>query len=328
MVCADRNIGFHDNHSVAYCLIGYVCAYLRYYHPYEFITSYLNNAANSDDIMSGTELARVYGIGMSPPRWGLSSDRYIYNKEKSVIAKGLESIKFLNANIAKEMYEISKETKFEFFVDLLLRLKTTSLDSRQLNILILTDFFAEFGKSAELLRITQWFTYLKSGDAKQIKKGKSDDEEVESIIGQYATDRNAKGDILKSYTITDMHGLLVAGEKKIRDLSLPDLDLKLKMEAQREYLGYVDLTTGKAEDRFRLYVEEIAPMKDKNTGKPWCYRMSARSIGTGRTTRLSIKPNAYSETPIKAGDVIDTRPEDYYKNSKGYWYLVMYEKAI
>lgn len=318
---------FGRNHSIAYCLIGYVCAYLRYYHPYEFITSYLNNAANSEDITNGTELARVYGISMSQPRWGLSSDEYIYNKEKSVIAKGLESIKYLNSTVAKEMFRLSKETKFEFFVDLLLALKTTSLDARQLNILILTDFFAEFGNSAELSRISEWFDFLKAGEAKQIKK-EGLAEEISSLLSMYATDTNSKGAVLKSYTITDMHELLIAGENKIRSLNLPDLDLRLKMEAQREYLGYVDLTSGREEDKLRLYIEDISPLKDKGTGKPWCYRLTAKSIGTGKTARLSVKPHVYNETPIKAGDIIDTAKENYYKNKSDYWYLLMYDKVI
>ena len=40
---------FGYNHSIAYCLLGYLCGYYRYYHPLEFITSYLNNAANDND---------------------------------------------------------------------------------------------------------------------------------------------------------------------------------------------------------------------------------------------------------------------------------------
>ena len=32
---------FGYNHSIAYCLLGYLCAYYRYYHPIEFITSFL-----------------------------------------------------------------------------------------------------------------------------------------------------------------------------------------------------------------------------------------------------------------------------------------------
>ena len=77
-------------------MIGYLCAYLRYYYPYEFITAYLNNADNEDDIKNGNELATLYGIKIIPPKFGISKDEYVFNKEKKVIAKGLSSVKYMN----------------------------------------------------------------------------------------------------------------------------------------------------------------------------------------------------------------------------------------
>lgn len=44
---------FGYNHSIAYCMVGYLCAYLRYYHTPYFIMAYLNNAQNEDDIVGG-----------------------------------------------------------------------------------------------------------------------------------------------------------------------------------------------------------------------------------------------------------------------------------
>ena len=35
---------FGYNHSIAYCLLGYLCGYFRFYHPGEYITAFLNNA--------------------------------------------------------------------------------------------------------------------------------------------------------------------------------------------------------------------------------------------------------------------------------------------
>ena len=67
-----ENIGLNDNHSIAYCLLGYLCAYYRYYYPSEYITAYLNNAANDDDIANGTALAMSKGISIKPPRFGHS----------------------------------------------------------------------------------------------------------------------------------------------------------------------------------------------------------------------------------------------------------------
>lgn len=66
---------FGYNHSIGYCMIGYLCAYLRYYYPAEFITAYLNNANNEDDIKNGSALAELYGIQIVPPRYGISKDK-------------------------------------------------------------------------------------------------------------------------------------------------------------------------------------------------------------------------------------------------------------
>ena len=75
-------------------MIGYLCAYLRYYYPLEFITAYLNNAQNQDDINDGTELARLKNIKIKPIKFGYSRLNYYPDKEtNSHIYKGLSSIK-------------------------------------------------------------------------------------------------------------------------------------------------------------------------------------------------------------------------------------------
>lgn len=43
--------------------------------------------------------------------------------------------------------------------------------------------------------------------------------------------------------ITDIGGLLVACEKAVKSLNLPDVDLKNKIQTQLELMGYIDLTT-------------------------------------------------------------------------------------
>ena len=86
---------FGYNHSIAYCLLGYLCAYFRYYHPIEFITAFLNDAANDEDIRNGTILAKQRGITIVPPKFGISRSDYFFTKEKRVIAKGLSSVKYM-----------------------------------------------------------------------------------------------------------------------------------------------------------------------------------------------------------------------------------------
>ena len=136
---------FGYNHSIAYCLLGYVCAYFRHYYPYEFITAYLNNPNNPDDITNGTKLAQEYNIKVTPPRWGVSKEHYVFDKDRGVIAKGIESIKYFNRKIGNELYELAHSRQFERFMDVLIAMKDTSLDARQLDILLKIGFFVEFG---------------------------------------------------------------------------------------------------------------------------------------------------------------------------------------
>ena len=70
------------------------------------------------------------------------------------IYKGLASIKYMNEKVADELYSL-KDCVFDDFIDVLETVhECTSINSRQLDILIKLDFFSEFGKSQKLLDIT------------------------------------------------------------------------------------------------------------------------------------------------------------------------------
>lgn len=317
---------FGFNHSIGYCMIGYLCAYLRYYYPYEFITAYLNNANGEEDIRNGSDLAVLYGIHIIPPKFGVSKDKYVFDKDKKVIAKGITSLKYLNAGVANELYEIAHKYQPQTFMEVLLRAsQETSLKTNQRDNLIKVDFFSDYGNGVELARIVDFFTLLKDGTAKKISKEKVLGK-VGELISKYATDKNKDGSESKSYTITDMGGLLAEAEAMIKSLNLPDVDFRVKMANQQDILGYVDLTTGKKGDRRKLLITALYPLISKNKGTAWGYAVQTRSVGTGKTARLTIRSYLYDKKPVQKGDIIFARELD--KNKAGYWYLLDYEKII
>ena len=64
---------FSWNHSDSYSAIGYICGYLRYYYPLEFLTAALNIFSdNMDKIVEITKFASKKGIIVSQPKWGIS----------------------------------------------------------------------------------------------------------------------------------------------------------------------------------------------------------------------------------------------------------------
>ena len=318
---------FGYNHSVGYCMIGYLCAYLRYYHPYEFITAYLNNANGEEDVKNGNELATLYGIKIIPPRFGLSKDKYLLSTEEKVIAKGISSVKYMNADVANELYALAESGKPKSFMDLLILLnEKTRLDTRQREILVKIDYFSEYGNAKELLRMVDLFFFFKNGTMKKISKDKLTPE-LEPIVAQYATDKTKSGALAKNYTFTDLPGLLRYIESMVRDMHIPDFDLKSKMQIQLENLGYIDLTTNRKEDQRKLIVMDIYPLKSKENGNIWAYALLLRSIGTGKTNRWTIYSELYDRKPLKRFDSIHV-PAVGWGMRRGYLYLDQYDYVI
>lgn len=163
---------FSWNHSDAYSLVGYVCGYLRYYYPLEFITAALNIFKdNAEKTASIVKYAKKAGIKITSPKFGYSKSDYFFMKEENVIAKGLSSVKYMSSSIADELYELSKKNTYTHFIDLLSDINSyTAVNSRQIDILIKIDYFSKFGNQRELLRICDIFELFKKGTAKQIKK--------------------------------------------------------------------------------------------------------------------------------------------------------------
>lgn len=176
------NYQFGFNHSTGYSMIGYMCGYLRYYYPKEFITAYLNNANNEDDVINGTNLAATLNIKVYPIKFRHSVAKY--SCDNSGIYKGVNSVKFLNEKVANELYEL-KDMEFNSFLDLLITMQKLSINSRQLDILVKLDFFSEFGNINQLLEQIRLFDIIYN--KKQFKKTKIEELGIScSLVEQFA----------------------------------------------------------------------------------------------------------------------------------------------
>ena len=160
---------FSLNHSQPYSLEGYVSGWLRTYYPLEFLTVALNiNQDKEEKTLALTEYAKKVGIAIHSPQFRYSRGDYFCDKDTNTIYKGIESIKFLNKDVSNELVELGKNN-YPTFVDLLFDLrKKSTINARQLDILIKIDFFKEFGDINTLLWITEEFDNLY--DKKSIKK--------------------------------------------------------------------------------------------------------------------------------------------------------------
>lgn len=316
---------FGYNHSIAYCLLGYLCAYYRYYHPYAFITSFLNSAANDDDIRNGTMYASKVGIKVTMPKWGLSKSNYSFDEQNHSIAKGLASIKYMGSGIAERLYEIAHSKKYTRFVDVLLDLNNEScINSKQIDILIKIDFFSKFGNQRELLRIMEIFDKIfDRGRAKQVKRAVVDSSPMGKIVAKYAVGTTKSGGIAKSYTLLDIVLILREIEDSIKAIHMDDLSDTIKVRNFADVMGYVGYISNKEEDRRKLYVADVFPLARKKDGKQFGYSIITKSIGSGKEARFTVFNKLYDLDPIKQGDIIYCTS---YVREGQYFKLTGYEK--
>lgn len=291
---------FSWNHSDSYSCIGYICGYLRYYYPLEFLTVALNTFVDNEEKSTKiVEYCNKVGISIKPIKFRHSKDTYTPDKEHNAIYKGVSSVKFLNADVAQKMYEM-REQNFSSFIDFL---KINPCNSKQTEILIKLGFFSEFGKSQKLLDICDIFS--KYGGKKQIKK-----ENLildENIVLRYGTATE------KMYKITDNDGLLNELCNSIEDKETPITD---KISAEKEYLGYISYTNPKAPDSL-YYVSEMKIYKDKC--KPY---VTLYQLKTGKIIKSKVyKADEYAISPFKENSILNIWLDDKCKSKlvNGKW---------
>lgn len=318
---------FGYNHSIAYCLLGYLCGYYRYHHPLEFITSFLNNAANDEDIRNGTAYANRVGIMITMPKWGISKGEYFYDTERNIIAKGVSSIKYMSPQLADELYNLAHTNHYDRFIDLLADLDSqTIINTRQLDILIKIDFFSDFGNQRELLRITDLFyDTFKKGQAKKINKEKVDGTPLEQIVSRHAVGVTKSGTEAKSYTLLDVRAIMREAEDAVMAVGMEDLSDMMKVQNFYDAMGYVGYVSGRQEDRRKLYILDCYPLARRDNGKQFGYSFVTKSIGSGKESRFTVPNYVFNKNPVKKGDIVYCQK---FERNGDYFKMTAYERLI
>lgn len=263
--------GFSINHSLSYSYIGYINGYLRYYYPYEFITAMLNSQ-NETKISRIAAYAKKRGIKILPIKFRKSIAKYNYSKEDQAIYEGLQTIKYLNSQIADELYAL-KDKQYKSFIDLLVDLhENTSINSKQLKILTTLNFFDEFGTNLDLLNIIDEFL---EGDNKYKK----------TYVEQTKQKRLSE---LKKLEQTIL-------------LNRNKLSLINQIKFEKEYLGYtqIKIESASKSDAIVLDVDE------KFTPKVTLYYLKN---GEEKVVKLSkAKYYKNGETSLMVGDIVKVK---------------------
>lgn len=246
MVQSCMSYGFCSAHAVATgidCLYG---AYLKSHYPLEYYTCTLS--LYSDDIDRTSKLISempYFGIALQPIRFGKSGSDYTMDRETNTIYKDIKSIKYCNSQIADELLELSKN-KYDSFIDLLKDIKEkTSVNSRQLNILISLNFFSDFGNNKYLLDVVG--VYDKFANAKIIAKKKMD----ELGVSEYLMKKYAGRETASQWRELNNNGLM---KELCNNIENKSLDVASQVRSEIEYLGYSDYCNENMSNEYYIVV--------------------------------------------------------------------------
>lgn len=281
---------FNKSHAAAYAITAYICMYLKTYHPKEFMCAWINSVSDKTDKVSECiqETIRLNIPTFLGAYDNCSSVTKVYENK---IMMGTNTIKYCNKQIADELYKLSKN-KYTDFITLLSDIHNkTSIDSRQLNILITLNFFSDFGKNQKLLKLAELYDKLIS--RKQISK--SDIEKLDinlDIFLKYVGSETAK-----QYRKINVLGYIKEIAGTISNRSLP---IKGQINAEWEYLEYITYINPKAPEGF-YYVANFKTYKDKC--KPY---LELYHLKTGETIKTKVvSSKEFSGNPFKQGNVLN-----------------------
>ena len=320
---------FNASHSYCVALDSLYGAWLKAHHPLEFYEVLLTLAeqkGDKDKMNALKEEAESYfNIKFPPFRFGQDNRSIKADVENNLIVNSLSAIKGFSLSVGAALYDCSKNN-FTSFVDVLAWLDEKALKASKVRPLITIDYFQQFGNINELLAILDLWELLKQGQAKSVRKDKVTSLVVQRILSYNCSTTNKDGTESASYRMENEQTTmkcLYGFEQYIKQHPMPSPSMKQQIQYSMDILGYADVVTNREEDRRRLLITDVVPLSSAG-GEVWSYRVGTRSLGSGKTARLTVKANIYEKKPIKAGDIIYAA--DIYKNQTGYWYLIAYNK--
>lgn len=295
---------FNASHSLSYAYDSLYGAYLKSHYPLEYYTVALNYYSN-DATRTGklTKELKSYGISLEKPSFRYSIDKYFMDKENNKIYKGTEAIKFLNKDCSLYLYSL-RENKYDTFVDLLAEITDAKdennrsyVNSRQIDILIKSQYFQEFGNNKKLLTIYDYFKVLYG------RKVLSKDKAKELNLPSYIFEQDGVTQTEKQYKFENICDILKLIEHNTPNESF---GIKEQVEFENDALGYINMTYNV--DKRVCYVLDI---DTKYTPKVTLY-----CLRNGKTVLCKVNKALFKKQPLKVGMIIRaSRFEERYKQA-------------
>ena len=290
---------FSLNHSQSYSYIGYICGWLRYYYPLEFLSVALNIYADDiDKTKKIIDYANERNIKIKQPKFRYSRADYFMDKQTNSIYKGVSSIKYLNTQVGELLYSL-RDNQYNSFVDLLIDINK-KINRRQMEILIKLDYFSEFGKSSKLMQVYELFNSIYG--KKQLRKDKYP--HLNEYFSRYCTTETAA-----MYKFDDTIELL---KDIIKDIPNENINIAERVMAWKEYVGSCSLI-----DKRNPRDCVVTDIDLKYTPKVEMY-----CLASGNTQWVKISKRIWKNNKLQKGDLVnlcEVHNKYKRKNVEGKW---------
>jgi DNA polymerase III alpha subunit len=291
--------GFNASHAYSYALDSIYCAYLKSHYPiyfYETLLRYYSEKKKKEKVSQlRYEMQHGFGIVDGGFKFGTDNRNFVAEESMNTIYSDLSAIKYMNTKVAEELYELGSN-QYDTFCDLLIDIvERTSVDARQLQILIKLNYFKDFGGNKELSEIYSEFsnqykkTYVQKTKEKRIEALREKEIEIRSTL-------------------------------KEKQLSPAEM-----ISFQKEHLGYADVKYPNAKDGWYVVTEintKSAP------------RLTLYNLKTGEETTMKMQRNRFyfdGDALIDVNDVIkivDVETKNKMKPDGNGGWLTLEEKEL
>ena len=224
-----------------------------------------------------------FNIKIENPKFGKSKGNYFPDKANNIIYKGVGSIKYINNDIADEVYKISQQKTYNNFIELLIDLESININSRQLDILIKLGYFDMFGKTQKLLKAVELFNGIYP--KKQFNKNKLPFGISEEVFKKYSEveTKTLFKEVNKMKLIEDIFNMIPN----------KDIPIQTRLNTEIEMIGYVQYKNPKLDKKYVL----ITDVNTKYTPVVMTY-----SLNSGATVKCKIPKRAWQS--LEVGSII------------------------
>lgn len=269
---------FNKSHSYAYAIIAYMCAWLKVYYPTQFMTALFNSFDGKPERFEGCyQEAKRLGVSVTPINF--DNPTTYCELIDGQINYGIKLVKHLNAQVA-DSFQVLNNNKYTHFVDLLAEIvETTSIDSRQMGILIELDFFKKFGEK-ELIK--QLYESFKNAKGIKYDKKHKDATKLKRLDAQRQNEVTLRETFYES-------------------LQKEDKLIYPMLEKEKEYYGFIRSTFNNKKMDDNLFA--IIEINTKYTP-----RMHLYNLKTGDIITLKVKKKKFYDSDgidlLYVGDIV------------------------